>query len=139
MPHAENRADNRERERSESHVQIHHPCDVGEVQGAERVHRLPPQPDQRVGHSGAQELVGSVALASQLVTTCAALFCAALLSGTKVNKLPAPAILSPPRYRSLETRQPRERWPCATHSARRGCSSCSPYWSCAPWCPSEPL
>ena len=64
MPHAENRADHRERQRPQPQLQVHHAVDVRAVQDSQPVHDVSHVADDRMGKGSVEELVGCVSVES---------------------------------------------------------------------------
>ena len=59
LPHAEDRADDRRRQRPQPHVRVHHARDDGEGQGSECLHRMSHRSHERMGYSRATTMVAS--------------------------------------------------------------------------------
>ena len=66
VPHAEDRADHRGRERPQPHVRVHHAGDDRSAEDPESVHELPRRPDDGVGHRGAEAVAGDLTMAREL-------------------------------------------------------------------------
>ena len=64
LPHAEDRADHRQRQRAQPHVQVHHASDERTAQDSQRVHRLSHGSVERVGHRGTEGMDRDIAMAS---------------------------------------------------------------------------